>query len=90
MKDCLIIKILQHSPHAFAKILSIDTSMAKKIPGVEAVFTYEDVPSSRFTLAGQTYPEPSPYCIEAILDQMVRVMEETRSLWSWRLMKKPH
>lgn len=78
MKDCLIIKIL-HSPHAFAKILSIDTSMAKKIPGVEAVFTYEDVPSSRFTLAGQTYPEPSPYD-RKILDQIVRYVGDEVAL----------
>ncbi|MCI5773715.1 MAG: molybdopterin-dependent oxidoreductase [Erysipelotrichaceae bacterium] len=70
MKDCLIIKILR-SPHAYAKITKIDTSIAKKLPGVEAIFTYEDVPSSRFTLAGQTYPEPSPYD-RKILDQIVR------------------
>lgn len=70
LKDCLIIKILR-SPYAYAKIKSINTSIAKKIPGVEAVFTYEDVPNSRFTLAGQSYPEPSPYD-RKILDQVVR------------------
>ena len=59
-KDCLIVKLLR-SPHAYAKIRSIDTSIAKRIPGIEAVYTYEDVPTSRFTLAGQSYPEPSPY-----------------------------
>ena len=59
-KDCLIVKLLR-SPHAYAKIKSIDTSIAKRIPGIEAVYTYEDVPTSRFTLAGQSYPEPSPY-----------------------------
>ncbi|MFR6482560.1 MAG: hypothetical protein ACLUPK_04455 [Veillonella sp.] len=48
-------------PHAQARIKSIDTSKAKLIPGVEAIFTYEDVPNTRFTLAGQTYPEPSAY-----------------------------
>ena len=31
------------------------------IPGVEGFFTHEDVPNTRFTLAGQTYPEPSAY-----------------------------
>lgn len=69
-KDCLIVKLLR-SPHACAKIRSIDTSIAKRIPGIEAVYTYEDVPTSRFTLAGQSYPEPSPYD-RRILENVVR------------------
>lgn len=69
-KDCLIVKLLR-SPHAYAKIKSIDTSIAKRIPGIEAVYTYEDVPTSRFTLAGQSYPEPSPYD-RRILENVVR------------------
>lgn len=69
-KDCLIVKLLR-SPHAYAKIRSIDTSIAKRIPGIEAVYTYEDVPTSRFTLAGQSYPEPSPYD-RRILENVVR------------------
>lgn len=69
-KDCLIVKLLR-SPHAYAKIRSINTSIAKRIPGIEAVYTYEDVPTSRFTLAGQSYPEPSPYD-RRILENVVR------------------
>lgn len=69
-KDCLIIKLLR-SPHAHARIKSIDTSTAEKVPGIAAVFTYKDVPASRFTLAGQTYPEPSPYD-RKILEDVVR------------------
>lgn len=69
-KDCLIVKLLR-SPHAYAKIKSINTSIAKRIPGIEAVYTYEDVPTSRFTLAGQSYPEPSPYD-RRILENVVR------------------
>lgn len=69
-KDCLIVKLLR-CPHAYAKIKSIDTSIAKRIPGIEAVYTYEDVPNSRFTLAGQSYPEPSPYD-RRILENVVR------------------
>lgn len=69
-KDCLIVKLLR-SPHAYAKIKSVDTSIAKRIPGIEAVYTYEDVPTSRFTLAGQSYPEPSPYD-RRILENVVR------------------
>jgi len=69
-KDALVIKILR-SPHAFAKITSIDVSKAQQVEGVECVLTYRDVPDARFTLAGQSYPEPSPYD-RLILDQIVR------------------
>lgn len=69
-KNCLIVKILR-SPHAYAKIKSIDTTIAKRIPGIEAIYTYKDVPNSRFTLAGQTYPELSPYD-RKILEDTVR------------------
>lgn len=70
LKDCLIIRLLR-SPHAHARITSIQTDVAKRIPGIEAIYTWEDVPTSRFTLAGQTYPEPSPYD-RRILDPIVR------------------
>lgn len=62
---------LKRSPHAFAKIRSIDISKAMLVPGIEIILTYKDVPQKRFTLAGQTFPEPSPYD-RLILDQYVR------------------
>ncbi|MTI79695.1 MAG: aldehyde oxidase [Firmicutes bacterium] len=68
--NTLVIKILR-SPHAFAKIKSIDTAEAENLDGVECVLTYKDVPNIRFTLAGQSYPEPSPYD-RLILDEIVR------------------
>ena len=68
--DCLIVKVL-HSPHAHAWIEEINTETAMKVPGIEAIFTYKDVPDKRFTMAGQTWPEPSPYD-RLILDQRVR------------------
>lgn len=68
--NALIVKVL-HSPHANARIEEIDTSIAKKVPGIEAIYTYKDVPQKRFTMAGQTYPEPSPYD-RLILDRHVR------------------
>ena len=77
-KDALIIKVLR-SPHAQARIKSIDTSKAKLIPGVEAIFTYEDVPNTRFTLAGQTYPEPSAYDA-LILEPVVRYVGDEVAL----------
>ena len=69
-KDALVVKILR-SPHAYAKIKDIETSKAEMVDGVECVLTYKDVPKSRFTLAGQTYPEPSPYD-RLILEDVVR------------------
>ncbi|MGL5329277.1 MAG: xanthine dehydrogenase family protein molybdopterin-binding subunit [Peptostreptococcaceae bacterium] len=69
-KDALVVKILR-SPHANAKIINIDTKRAMLVPGVECVLTYKDVPNVRFTLAGQSYPEPSPYD-RLILEDRVR------------------
>jgi len=68
--NALRIKLLR-SPHARANIKSIDVSRALRVPGVVAVFTYEDMPQSRFTTAGQTWPEPSPYD-RLILDRHLR------------------
>ncbi len=53
-------KIL-HSPHAHARIVSIDASQARAMPGVACVLTHEDVPRVPYTTAGQGWPEPSPY-----------------------------
>jgi CO/xanthine dehydrogenase Mo-binding subunit len=66
----LIVKILR-SPHASARILSIDTGEALALSGVECVLTHEDVSKTRFTLAGQSFPEPSPYD-RRLLDNRVR------------------
>lgn len=68
--NALVLKILR-SPHAFAKILSIDTEVASKVPGVECILTHHDVPKNRYTRAGQAYPETSPYDT-LILDEYVR------------------
>ncbi len=69
-QNAIVVKLLR-SPHAHAVIESIDVSAALKVPGVEAVYTWEDVPKVRFTTAGQTYPEPSPYD-RLILDRHIR------------------
>ena len=68
--DALVVKLLR-SPHANALVASIDTSKAKKLPGVVDVYTWEDVPNERFSNAGQTYPETSPYD-RLIIDRHVR------------------
>ena len=71
-QDCLIVKLLR-SPHANAIVQEIDTSRALLVPGIEAIYTWEDVDQQgrRYTQAGQTYPEPSPYD-RLVIDRHVR------------------
>src|SRR3990170_5685277 len=52
----LIGKILR-SPHAHARILSIDTSRAEQLPGVLAVITAKDVPSTVYGISPARYDE---------------------------------
>ena len=68
--NSLVVKILR-SPHANAIVKNINTSIAKKVPGIVDIYTWQDVPKNRFTIAGQSYPEPSPYD-RLILDRHVR------------------
>ena len=69
-KDALVVKVLR-SPYAHALVKDINVSVAMNVPGIEAVYTYKDVPQKRFTMAGQTYPEPSPYD-RLLLDKRLR------------------
>lgn len=73
--DCLIVKLLR-SPHANAWVEEIKTDAAKKIEGIECVLTYEDVSHKRFTLAGQTALEISPWD-RYIIDKHVRFVGDT-------------
>lgn len=58
--DALIVKMLW-SPHAHARIVSIDVSEAEKMPGVKCILHHGNVPRVAHTTAGQGFPEPSPY-----------------------------
>ena len=71
-QDCLIVKLLR-SPHANAIVQEIDTSRALLVPGIEAIYTWKDVDQQgrRYTQAGQTYPEPSPYD-RLVIDRHIR------------------
>jgi CO/xanthine dehydrogenase Mo-binding subunit len=59
-KDVLHISVL-HSGFAYAEILDIDDSAARKMHGVHEVLSYKNVNRILYTTAGQGYPEPSPY-----------------------------
>lgn len=67
-------KVLR-SPHAHARIVSIDTSEAEKLPGVKAVATHKNTPRELFnTSATMTFTVPPmvPVLDQYIFDNMVR------------------
>jgi len=60
-----------HSPHAHARIKSIDASKARALEGVAAVLTWQDLPRVVYSTAGQSDPIPGP--LDAFsLDNKVR------------------
>jgi putative selenate reductase molybdopterin-binding subunit len=60
MRGMLYAKML-YSPHAHARIVSIDDSKARALPGVRAVLHHENVARVRYASGGQSYPNPLPY-----------------------------
>ncbi len=58
-RGMLIAKVL-HSPHAHARIRTIDTQAARQLPGVAAVLTWKDLPRVVWSTAGQSDPIPGP------------------------------
>ena len=58
-RGMLVAKVL-HSPHAHARIRSIDASAARALPGVAAVLTWQDIPRVVWSTAGQSDPIPGP------------------------------
>ncbi|RHT41049.1 aldehyde oxidase [Clostridium sp. AM30-24] len=83
-KDCLIVKLLR-SPHANALVTSVNKAAAMKVDGIEAIYTWEDIPQDgrRYTQAGQTYPEMSPYD-RLILDRHVRYVGDVVAIVAGR------
>lgn len=49
------------SPHAHARITSMDTRQAEQVEGVVLILDHRNTPERRYTTAGQGFPEPSPY-----------------------------
>ncbi len=72
MGGMLVGKILR-SPHAHARVLSVDTSKAEAIPGVMAVITRDDVPQKVYTTNVMTYqlPDGEPHDM-VMFDKVVR------------------
>ena len=66
----LHVKLLR-SPHAHARVLSIDSSEALRIPGVAAVFTHEDSPAQLFSTAQHELYTDDPDDTR-VLDDVVR------------------
>jgi putative selenate reductase molybdopterin-binding subunit len=62
---------LARSPHPHARIKSIDKSAALAVPGVVAVFTYEDAPQTLFSTARHEVREIDPPDM-VVLDRTVR------------------
>ena len=60
MRGMLYAKML-YSPHAHARIVSIDDSRARALPGVHAVLHHENIARVRYASGGQSYPNPLPY-----------------------------
>ena len=83
-KDCLIVKLLR-SPHANAIVTSINKIAAMKVDGIEAIYTWEDIPQDGrlYTQAGQTYPEMSPYD-RLIMDRHVRYVGDVVAIVAGR------
>ncbi len=59
MRGLLVAKVLL-SPHAHARIIKIDASKARALPGVAAVLTWKDIPRVAYSTAGQSDPIPGP------------------------------
>jgi putative selenate reductase molybdopterin-binding subunit len=60
LRGMLYAKLLT-SPHAHARILEIDDSEARSLPGVRAVIHYKNIARIKYASGGQSYPNPKPY-----------------------------
>ncbi|MEV7694503.1 molybdopterin cofactor-binding domain-containing protein [Microbacterium sp. NPDC089189] len=66
----LVLRVVS-SPHAHARILSIDTDAARAVPGVVAIYTHEDVPALRYSTGRHEHRTDDPDDTR-MLDDVVR------------------
>jgi xanthine dehydrogenase molybdenum-binding subunit len=59
------------SPYPHAKIVKIDTSKARKLPGVEAVITFADVPKKLYNRSSMAAAFPPPILAGEVQDEYV-------------------
>ncbi len=86
MPDTLVMKLLR-SPLPHARIAHIDTSRAETLDGVACVLDHRNTPATRYTTAGQGYPEPSCYDtrmfdtkVRFVGDRVAAVAAETKAI----------
>jgi putative selenate reductase molybdopterin-binding subunit len=86
LRGMLYAKLLA-SPHAHARILDIDDSEARALPGVHAVIHYKNVARVHYASGGQSYPNPPPYDqvsfdnkVRHVGDRVAAVAAETAEL----------
>jgi CO/xanthine dehydrogenase Mo-binding subunit/aerobic-type carbon monoxide dehydrogenase small subunit (CoxS/CutS family) len=70
MAGLLHLQILR-SPHAHARIISIDKSAALAVPGVRAILTHEDAPAKKFSTARHEIPDSDGFDT-MVLDRTMR------------------
>ncbi len=70
VEGLLHMKLLR-SPHPHARIVSIDTSAALRVPGVHLVLTHHDAPERLFSSARHEHPTEDPDDTR-VLDDVVR------------------
>jgi xanthine dehydrogenase molybdenum-binding subunit len=70
------------SPHAHARVVRIDTSQARALPGVAAVITYDDVPKRAFTRSVMAEGLP-PFAYEGENQDQFILSDKARYVGDW-------
>lgn len=80
VEGLLHMKLLR-SPHPHARIRSIDTTAALRVPGVHAVLTHHDAPDKLYSSARHEHPTEDPDDTR-VLDDVVRFAGQRSRPWS--------